>query len=176
MHAAPPLAKSQLISSHSSKTCLAKLAWATSQNDLQFIFTADERRICTFNLPLSAPACCWVPFRLSKHRLSNSLSKHQTPKQNYPSQLKIKLSKRKRTRSLSEYIPIYQSSLQCDVCIPNHLATRSATKGRASPLWKNFLLPWKNVLDIDVKRDSHNLNSGFIQLKRALRQHRSRLS
>jgi len=26
MHAAPPLAQSQLISSHSSKTCLAKLA------------------------------------------------------------------------------------------------------------------------------------------------------
>jgi len=27
-----------------------------------------------------------------------------------------------------------------------------------------------------MKRDSHNLKLGFIQLKRALRQHRSRLS
>jgi len=55
---------------------------------LQCIFTADGRRTCPFNLPLSAPACCWVPFRLSKHRLSNSLSKHQsTPKQNNPIQL-----------------------------------------------------------------------------------------
>jgi len=31
-----------------------------------------------FNLPLLAPACCWVPFRLSKHRLSNTLSQHQS--------------------------------------------------------------------------------------------------
>ena len=76
---------------------------------------------------------------------------NQTPKQNYPSQPeKIKISKRKRTRRLSEYIPIYQSSLQCDVCWPNHLMTRPVTKGRASPPWRNFLLPWKNVLCITV--------------------------
>jgi len=30
---------------------------------------------------LSAPACCWVPFRLSKHRLSNILSQHQSNSQ-----------------------------------------------------------------------------------------------
>ena len=44
------------------------------------------------------------------------------------------------------YLPtpaIYQSSLQCDFCIPNHLATRSVTKGRAWPPWKHFLPPEK---------------------------------
>ena len=37
--------------------------------------------MCPFNLPLSAPACYWIPFRLSKHRLSNSLSQHQSNSQ-----------------------------------------------------------------------------------------------
>jgi len=150
MHAAPTLAKSQLISSYSSKTYLAKLAWATSQNDLQFIFTADGRRICPFNLPLSAPACYWVPFRLSKHRLSNNLSKHQSNSQaklSKPTRVDFKVSKRKRTRNVSEYIPIYQSSLQRDICIPNHLVTRSITKGKTSPPGKTFSSPenmsWK---------------------------------
>ena len=44
------------------------------------------------------------------------------------------------------YLPtpaIYQSSLQCDFCIPYHLANRSVTKGRAWPPWKNFLSPEK---------------------------------
>ena len=35
-------------------------------------------RMYPFNLPLSAPACYWVPFRLSKHRLSHTLSQHQS--------------------------------------------------------------------------------------------------
>ena len=57
------------------------------QYDLQFILTVGEWRMYPFKLPLAAPACCWVPFRLPKHRLSNTLSQHQsTPKQNYPSQ------------------------------------------------------------------------------------------
>ena len=55
-----------------------------------------------------------------------------------PSREDFKISKRKRTRSLSEYIPIYQSSLQCHFFIPNHLVTRPATKRRASPSGKTF--------------------------------------
>jgi len=31
-----------------------------------------------FNLPLSAPACYWVPFGLSKHRLSDTPSQYQS--------------------------------------------------------------------------------------------------
>jgi len=102
MHAAPPLAKSQLISSCSSKKCLAKIRIPTSQNDLQFIFTPDGWRMYPFNLPLPAPSCSWVPFQLSKHRLSNTFSQHQTPMQNYPSQPRedLKVSKSKRPRSL----------------------------------------------------------------------------
>ena len=99
-----------------------------------------------FNLTLSAPARCWVPFRLSKHRFSNSLSQHQSNSQaelSKPTSEDFKISKWKLTRSLSEYIPTYQSSLQCHFCIPNHLVTRPATKRRASPLWKNFLPPEK---------------------------------
>ena len=99
-----------------------------------------------FNLPLLALACCWVPFRLCKHRLSNILSQHQSNSQaelSKPTRENFKISKRTRTRSLSEYIPIYQSSLQCDVCIPSHLATMSVTKGRASTRLKNFLPFWK---------------------------------
>jgi len=61
-------------------------------------------------LPLSAPARCWVPFRLSKQRLSNSLSQHQSNFQaelSKPTREDFRISKRKRTRNLSEYIPIY---------------------------------------------------------------------
>jgi len=43
--------------------------------------------ICPFNLPLSAPACCWVTFRLPKHRLLAFPNINQTSKQNYPSRL-----------------------------------------------------------------------------------------
>jgi len=47
---------------------------------------------------------------------------NQTPSQlEMPTRNDFKLSKRERTRRLSEYILIYQSSLQCNVCIPNHL-------------------------------------------------------
>ena len=48
------------------------------------------------------------------------------------------------------YLPtpsIYQSSLQCDFCVPYHLAIRSVTKGKAWPPGKTFS-PLKNVLDI----------------------------
>ena len=95
---------------------------------------------------MSAPARCWVPFRLSKHRLLSSLSQYQSISQaelSKPTREYFKISKRKRTRSLSEYIPVYKSSLQCDFCIPNHLATRSVTKGRPWPHWKYFLPPEK---------------------------------
>ena len=30
---------------------------------------------------------------------------------------------------------------ECDVCIPNHVVTRSVSKKRDSPHWKNFLPP-----------------------------------
>ena len=85
-----------------------------------------------FYLHLSASACCWVPFRLFKCRLSNSLSKHQSNSQaelSQPTREDFKIAKRKRTRRLSEYRPIYQSSLQCDVCITNHLVTRLRPPG-----------------------------------------------
>ena len=98
-----------------------------------------------FNLPLSAPACCWVSFRLSKYRLSNSLSQHQTPKQNYSSQLeKISIYPKENEPEvfLHTYLQ-YQSCLQCHFCIPNHLVTRPAIKRRAWPLWKNFFPPEK---------------------------------
>jgi len=83
------------------------------------------------DLSFQSPPCLllhavgqWAPFRLPKHRLSTSLSKHQSNSQaelSKPTREDFKISKRKRTRGLSEYIPIYQSSLQCDVCIRNHL-------------------------------------------------------
>ena len=65
--------------------------------------------VCPFNLPLSAPACCWIPFRLFKHRLSNSVSKHQSNSQvelSKPTREDLKISKRKRAKPLSECMPI----------------------------------------------------------------------
>jgi len=103
MHAAPPLAKSPLISSHSSKKRWTKISVAISQNDLQFIFTADGQRMYPLILHLSAPARCWVPFRLSKHRLSNTLFQHQSNSQaelSKPAREDFKISKRKQTRNL----------------------------------------------------------------------------
>ena len=146
MHAATPQAKSPLISFYNSQKYLAKISVGFFTKWLQFIFTADGWKMYPFNLPLSATACCWVPFRLSKHRLSNILSQHQSNSQaelSKPTRENFKISKIKRTRTLSEYIPVYQSSLQCDVCIPSHLVTMSVAKGRASPPWKNFLPSWK---------------------------------
>jgi len=99
-----------------------------------------------FNLPLSAPACYCVPFRLSKHRFSNTLSQHQSNSQaelSKPTREDLKISKRKQTRSLSEYIPIYQSSLQCDFCIPNHLVSRPVSKGGLRLHGKTFSSPEK---------------------------------
>jgi len=110
------------------------------------MFTANGWMMYPINLPLSAPARCWIPFRLSDNRLSNSLSQHQSNSQaelSKPTREDFRISKRKRTINLSEHAPIYQSSLQCDVCIPNHVVTRSVTKRRASPHWKNFLPPEK---------------------------------
>jgi len=111
MHAAPPQAKSPLISFYNSKKCLAKISVGFFTNDLQFIFTADGWMMYPFNLPLSAPACCWVPFRLCKHRLSNILSQHQSNSQaelSKSTREDFKISKRTRPRSLSEYIPTYK--------------------------------------------------------------------
>jgi len=62
---------------------------------------------------------------------------NQTPKQNYPSKLE------KIWRCLFEYIPIYQSSLQCDFCILNHLVTRPVSKGGLRPHGKTFFSPEK---------------------------------
>jgi len=137
------------------------------------MFTANGWMMYPINLPLSAPARCWIPFRLSDNRLSNSLSQHQSNSQaelSKPTREDFRISKRKRTINLSEHAPIYQSSLQCDVCIPNHVVTRSVTKRRASPHWKNFLPPEKClghiicitivfVHAIDVKFESPSENS-----------------
>jgi len=99
-----------------------------------------------FHLPLSTPEYYWVPFRLSKHHLSNTLSQHQSNSQtelSKPIREDFKISKRKQTISLSEYIPIYQSSLQCDFCKPNHLVTRPVSKGGLRPHGKTFSSPEK---------------------------------
>ena len=78
---------------------------------------------------------------------------NQTLKQNYPSKLE-KISRFPKEHEpevfLNTYphthIPIYQSSLQCDVCISNHVLTRSVTKRRASLHWKKLSPPLKKCL------------------------------
>jgi len=63
-----------------------------------------------FNLPLSAPARCWVLFQVSKYCVSISLSQYQSISQaelSKPTREDFKISKRKRTRSPSEYMPTY---------------------------------------------------------------------
>ena len=111
-------------------------------NDLQSIFTANGWMMYPLNLPLSALARCWVPFRLSKHRLSNSLSQHQSNSQaelSKPIREDFRISKRKPEILLNTYP---YSNLAYSV-MPAHLiiVTRSVTKRRASPHWKNFLPP-----------------------------------
>jgi len=100
------------------------------------------------NLPLYAPARCWVPFRLSKHHLSNSLSQHQSNSQE-------ELSKPTREDFRKENEPeIFLNTHPYTNLVYNVMfayliiVTRSVTTRRASPHWKNFLPPWKNVLDI----------------------------
>jgi len=88
MPAAPPLAKFSLISSYSSKKCLAKICSTLFTKWFTIFFTAGGWRMYSSNLPLSGHTCYWAPFRLSKHRLSNTLSQHQSNSQaEYPSQL-----------------------------------------------------------------------------------------
>jgi len=92
------------------------------------------------NLPLSAPACCWVPFQLSKRCFSNSLSQHQSNSQaelSKPTTEDFKIKKRKRTRSLSEYIPYINLAYNA-MSVYLHLVTRPVTKGRAFPPGKAF--------------------------------------
>jgi len=135
MHATPSLAKCPLIFSYSSIKCLAKIS--------VIYFTK------WFTIYFKAPACCWLPFQLSKHRLSNSLYQHQSNSQAQLSNLTredFKRFKRKSIRSLSECIPMYQSSLQCDFCIPNHLVTRPVTQGRASPPLEKLSPPLRKCL------------------------------
>ena len=143
MHAAQPKAKFSLISFRNSKKYLAKIAQASSQNGY-ILFLLLMGGWCILSIspcqPLHAVGYTFAcPNIVCLIAVPNF---NQTPKQGYPSQLE-KISKRKRTRSLSEYIPIYRSSLQCDVCIPSHLVTISVAKGRASHLWKNFRPFWK---------------------------------
>jgi len=92
------------------------------------------------NLPLSALARCWVPFRLSKRRLSNRLSQHQSNSQtelSRPIREDFRISKRKPEIFLNTHP---YTNLACNVA-PAYLitVTRSVTKRRASPHWKNFL-------------------------------------
>ena len=106
MHAAPSLAKSPLISSYSSKKMFDQISVGYLLNDLQSIFTANGWMLYPINLPLSALARCWVPFRLSKHRLSNSLSQHQSNSQAELSKTTredFRISKRKPEIFLNTY-------------------------------------------------------------------------
>jgi len=98
----------------------------------------------SFQSPLVSP-CILVPYRLSKHHLSNTLSQHQSHFQAElfkPTREYFKLSKRRRTSSLSEYIPIYQSSLQCDFCIPTS-GDQTRNYGEDFAPMENFLPPEK---------------------------------
>ena len=151
MHAAPPQAKSPLISFHNSKKYLAKISVGFFTKWFAIYFHCWWVDDVSFHLPLSAPACYWVPFRLCKHHLSNILFQHQSNSQaelSKPTRENFKISKRKQTRGPFEYIPIYQSSLQCDVCIPSHLVTMLVTKGRTSPPLEKLSPLLKNVMDI----------------------------
>ena len=95
------------------------------------------------NLPLSAPARCWIPFQLSKHCLSNSLSQHQSNSQE-------ELSKPTREDFRKENEPeVFQNTHPYTNLAYNVMSayliivTRSVTKRRASPHWKNFSPPEK---------------------------------
>jgi len=55
-----------------------------------------------------------------------------------PNREDFKISKRKQSRSLSEYIHIYQSNLQCDFCIPSHLVARPVSRGGLRTPGKTF--------------------------------------
>jgi len=74
---------------------------------------------CILSISLCQPLhAVVVPFRLSKHRLSNTLSQDQSTSQaelSKPTGEDFKISKRKQTRSLSEYIPIYSTNLAYNV-------------------------------------------------------------
>ena len=71
----------------------------------------------------------------------------------------------------TEFIPIYQSSLQCDFYILNHLVTtltRPVTKGRLRPPWENFLPFWKtsgwgeiNVKSFILEWNTHTTQKRF---------------
>jgi len=70
------------------------------------MFTANGLMMYPLNLSLSAPARCWIPFRLSKHRLSNSLSQHQSNSQaelSKPTREDFRISKRKPEIFLNTY-------------------------------------------------------------------------
>ena len=71
--------------------------------------------------------CPNIVYLIAFPNKSNSQAELSKPNRDF------NISKRKRTRSPSEYISTYQSSLQCDVCISNHLVTRSVTKGGLRP-------------------------------------------
>jgi len=58
MHAAPLLDKPPLISSYCCKKYLAKINVVHKM--VYNFLTADEWRMYPFNIPLSAPAYCWV--------------------------------------------------------------------------------------------------------------------
>jgi len=63
----------------------------------------------SFNLPLLAPAYCWVPFRLSKHRLSRFVpfpKINQTLKYNYPSQIE-KISRYPKENKAEVFLNTY---------------------------------------------------------------------
>jgi len=102
---------------------------------------------CIFSISPCQPLhAAWYPFDCPNIVSLILFSQHQSNSQaelSKPTREVFKVSKWKRTRNLSECISTYQSSLQCDCCIRNHLVTRPVTKGSASPPWKNFFPPEK---------------------------------
>ena len=121
--------------------CLAKISIADKM--IYNFFYCWWVEDVSFQSPLVSPCLLLGTLsKMSKHRLSNAFSQHQSNSQaelSRPTKEDFTISKRKWTRSLSDYILIYQSSLQCDFCIPNHLVTRPVSKGRASPPLKKCL-------------------------------------
>jgi len=82
MHAHPPLANSPIISSYSSKKCLPKISVAHFTKWFTISFLLLLGGGCILSISLCQPLhAVWVPFWLSKHRLSNTLSQHQSNSQ-----------------------------------------------------------------------------------------------
>jgi len=110
MHADPSLAKSPFTSSYSSKKYLAEISVAYFTKWFTIYFYCWWVDDASFQFPLVSPCMLSGTLSTAKHRFSNSLSQHQSNSQtelSKPITSDFKISKRKRTRILPEYIPKY---------------------------------------------------------------------